>query len=136
MVMVLDASYAVAIALAEDDLPGADEALERIASEGAVVPPLWRFEVANALLTAVRRKWIAPSSPAVILGDLACLAITIDDTSAARAWNETFALADRHGLTVYDAAYLELALRLGSTLASLDGDLIRAARREAIEVVH
>ncbi|HZL01029.1 MAG TPA: type II toxin-antitoxin system VapC family toxin [Caulobacteraceae bacterium] len=135
MALVVDASYAVAVALEEEDLIGGQDTLERIAAGGVIVPAIWRFEVANALLMAVRRKRIAARRPAVILADLEALAITIDEAATPRAWTATFALAESHGLTIYDAAYLELAVRLGAPIASRDGQLIRAARREAVEVL-
>lgn len=134
MPLVIDASYTIALALQEGDVPGADIVGDRLAGEGAIVPAMWRFEVANVLLTAVRRKRIASTLPAVILADLAALAIDVDEAATARAWTATLALAEHHGLTVYDASYLELAIRHGASLASLDGDLAAAARRESLEV--
>ena len=84
---------------------------------------------------AVRRKRISAARPAAIMADLDALPITIDAAATVRAWAATFALAERHGLTVYDAAYLELALRMGAMLASLDRELIWAARREGVETI-
>ncbi len=135
MALVLDASYTLAIALQEGELPGAEAVEAWMATQGAVVPPLWRFEVANGLLIAARRRRIASSQPARILADLDALPIAIDEAATARAWTATLALAERHGLTVYDAAYLELALRLGATLASRDVELNTAARAEAVEII-
>jgi predicted nucleic acid-binding protein len=135
LALVLDASYTIALALGDEGLAGAAETLGRIAVEGAFVPPPWRFEVANGLLTAVCRKRIPGHRPTAILADLECLAITVDEASASRAWNATFALAERHGLTAYDATYLELASRLGATPVSLDHDLIGAARRAEVAVI-
>lgn len=135
MALVIDASYTIALALQEGDISGAHEVGEQIADRGAVVPSLWRFDVANVLLMAVRRKRISPSRPMAILADLDALPITIDDAATIRAWTATYALAERHGLSVYDAAYLELALRSDAVLASLDGDLIEAARREGVTVI-
>lgn len=135
MTLVIDASYTIALALQEGDIPGAHEVGEQIADQGAVVPSLWRFEVANVLLMAVRRKRIPTSRATAILADLDALPITIDGAATIRAWTVTFALAERHGLTLYDAAYLELAVRLDGALASLDGDLITAARQERLTVI-
>ena len=135
MPLVIDASYTIALALQEAGVPEVDEVGRRIVGGEAVVPSLWRFEVANVLLTAVRRKRLNAARPGEILADLDALPIRIDDAAARRAWIATLDLADRHGLTVYNAAYLELAARLGAELASLDGDLVAAARREGVGVI-
>lgn len=91
--------------------------------------------MANELLTAVRRRRIAAERAPIILADLDVLAAAIDASATSRAWSTTFGLAARHGLTVYDAAYLELALRLDVPLASLDTRLVDAARREDVRVI-
>ncbi|MEO8811537.1 MAG: type II toxin-antitoxin system VapC family toxin [Caulobacteraceae bacterium] len=135
MTVVVDASVTIAIALREEVSPVLAQIGERIVGEGAVVPALWRFEVANVLLVAARRKRIARDRPAEILRDLEFLPILIDEAGAGRAWSTTLALAERHVLTVYDAAYLELALRIGAPLASRAGALIEAARQSAVETL-
>ncbi len=135
MALIIDASYTIAIALRESDSLAAAGVADRIVAEGAIVPALWRFEVANVLLMAVRRGRIAASRPAEILTDLEALPIEIDEAATARAWTATLILAERHGLTVYDAAYLELASRLTLSLATLDGALIDAARNEGVDVI-
>ncbi|WP_284947651.1 type II toxin-antitoxin system VapC family toxin [Acidisoma cladoniae] len=132
---MLDTSYTSALVLDEGDVPDVAEVTEQIATEGAHVPALWRFEVANVLLMAVRRKRIAPTLPALIVADLEALPISIDNAATSRAWTTTYTLAERHGLTLYDGAYLELAIRLELPIASRDGDLILAARREKIRVL-
>jgi predicted nucleic acid-binding protein len=132
MAFVLDSSFAVAVALEE---VGADAGGDRIAAQGAVVPILWRWEVANALLMAVRRGRLAESKLPGILEGLSALPVAIDDDSAARAWTDTLRLAVSAGLTAYDAAYLELAQRLGAPLATLDRKLAQAARLASLEVI-
>lgn len=135
MPLVLDTSYIIALVLREGDTPDADTVTEIIATEGAVVPALWRFEVANVLWMAAKRGRIPATRPGEILADLDSLAISIDSAATARAWTATYALAARHDLTVYDAAYLELALRLEIPLASCDHDLLGAARRDSVRVL-
>ena len=132
MRVVLDASYTIALALREGEIAGAAEVMERIATDGADVPALWRFEVGNVLLMATRRRRIDAQTEAAILTDLDSLPITIDQGGVAHAWSATAALARRHRLTLYDAAYLELAIRKGSPLASLDSALATAARAESV----
>ena len=124
MAFVLDASTVLGWAFPDEEHPVADAALERLATEDGAVPALWWFEVRNALLAGERRKRLDEAGTATFLRRLARLPIAID-----HAPDETtlFTLARRYRLTVYDAAYLELALRMGAALATTDGDLIVAA---------
>jgi predicted nucleic acid-binding protein len=109
--------------------------IERVTVEGAVVPSLWRIEVGNALLMAERRNVILPDEGIVIRSRLAALAIKTDDETNLHAWERTMELGKRHGLTLYDSTYLELALRLRLPLASLDKQLRRAASAEKVELL-
>ncbi len=97
-----------------------------MASDGAVVPSHWRLEVANGFRTALRRGRISLEYRDSSLRDLAALPIEIDTHTALHAWDTTLALSDRFGLTPYDAAYLELAIRRKLPLASFD-DALRDA---------
>ena len=135
MVLVVDASYVLAVALAEGDIPDKDVVRRRIADEGAIVPSIWRHEIANTLLNSVRRKRISATDPAVMLAELGAQRIAEDPASFVHLWSTTLVLAERHRLTVYDASYLELARRREIALATLDGDLARAARLEGVEVL-
>lgn len=93
------------------------------------VPQLWHYEVWNAVLIGVRRGRLSPDSAGTHLGRLARLPVVTDgeaDLSAA------FELAVAHGLSFYDALYLELAARRGAALATLDARLARAAAAEGI----
>lgn len=134
MPLVVDASYILAVALAEDGAPDLAAFEGRLAREGARVPTLWRYEVANALLAASRRGRIESALPPLILADIAALPIR-DDEARADAIGATLALATLYGLTVYDAAYLECARHHGATLATLDAALARAARAEGLDVI-
>jgi predicted nucleic acid-binding protein len=100
---------------------------ELVAEDGAIVPALWRLEVANSLTIAVRRGRIDADFRRAALSDLALLSIVTDQHTGFHAWGETVDLADRFRLTIYDAAYLELARRRKSPLATLDRDLRAAA---------
>jgi predicted nucleic acid-binding protein len=99
-----------------------------VGEEGAVVPALWRLEIANSLTVAVRRGRIDANFRRAALADLALLDIAIDDQTDVHAWGETLRVARIFKLTVYDAAYLELAQRRNLPLATLDGDLRAAAK--------
>jgi predicted nucleic acid-binding protein len=132
---VLDATMALAWVLDEDlDETGA-RALADVTQRGALVPVLWRHEVADGLLTAERRNRISPETRTAALTALADLPIEIDGESAYCAWRNTIALAADHGLTVHTAAYLDLALRRKRPLASLDAALRAAAAAADVELI-
>ena len=107
--------------------PAADALLDRVAEDGAVVPPLWRLEIANGLQIALRRGCIGRAFRDRSLAELGRMAITTDPDTDSYAWTNTLQLADRFQLTVYDAAYLELAQRRSLPLATLDKPLRTAA---------
>lgn len=135
MSLVLDSSVTLAWLYPDEAAPAVLAIFERVIREGAFVPGLWAFEVANSLTMAVRQKRITASDRNDSLTDLASLPIEADRETEVHAWGETTQLADRHELSIYDAAYLELALRRGLPLATLDGDLSGAARTEGVHVL-
>jgi predicted nucleic acid-binding protein len=101
--------------------------MTRVADEGAAVPGIWHLEIGNSLLMAERRQKISAAARVAELEDLARLPITVDTETASRAWRDTATLADRYRLTLYDASYLELSIRLSIPLATFDAALRRAA---------
>ena len=115
--------------------PETDALLDRVREDGALVPGLWYWEVANVLGVAVRQKRIAEGAATARLDLLGALPIAVDDEGVARAWRETRMLAKAEGLSVYDGAYLELAVRLGADLATTDAKLRSAAVRLGIRVL-
>ena len=129
MAFVLDASITACWAFQDEDQPDAGLAFHQMRSEEAVVPCLWWFEVRNILVVNDRRRRIAESETAAFLLSLSRLRIRID-----RAPDEgaVLRLARTHRLSVYDAAYLELAQREGLPLATLDADLKKAAAGEGV----
>ena len=134
MSVVLDSSAALSWHFEDEQTKSMLGLLQRVVESGAVVPSLWRYEVANGLQVAVRRKRIDAAYRDRALANLAALDIACDAESETHAWSATVRLAERHGLTVYDAAYLELAQRRWLALATLDLTLARAAEAEGIEV--
>ncbi len=126
-VCVLDSSAALAWVLPNETSGSTDALLDQVAEGGAVAPGLWPLETANALLMAERRGRITLAERQQALSTLAELPIQIDPHTAGAAWRETLNLAASRKLTVYDASYLELALRLSLPLASLDQALRQAA---------
>ncbi|MGL5114698.1 MAG: type II toxin-antitoxin system VapC family toxin [Beijerinckiaceae bacterium] len=124
---MLDSSACLAWCFADERTPRVLAVLERVVASGAVVPSLWRYEVANALLMAEKRKRVDAGWRRAMLQQLRELEITVDTEADASVWHASSDLAAVHGLTVYDAAYLELALRRRLPLATLDAALSRAA---------
>jgi predicted nucleic acid-binding protein len=121
--MVLDSSVTVAWFFRDEQTEAVREVLSSVTHSSAVVPSLWRIEVANALQTAIRRGRIDTDYRDASIADLAILNIAVDVESDRQVWSTTLKLADRFRLTLYDAVYLELAQRLALPLASLDRQL-------------
>ena len=132
MPFVIDASIAACWAFEDEDHPVAALALERIRSDEALVPSLWWFEVRNTLIVNERRGRLTEADVTVFLRGLARLGVTIDRTPDEAA---ILTLARRHRLTVYEASYLDLAQREGVLLATLDTDLVNAARGERLRLI-
>jgi predicted nucleic acid-binding protein len=133
--LVLDASVTLAWILPGERTLKIESVLKTVVTHGAVVPELWRIEVANILLVSVRRSRITPVYRDESLEDLNDLAISVDNETNLHAWSRTLSIADKHSLTLYDAAYLELALRLALPLATLDIQLRRAAETEKVQLL-
>lgn len=127
MSLVLDSSMALAWLFEDENSEQATHVLHKVTEMGAIVPSLWRLEVANALLMAVRRGRIDAAFRDASLADLGALSIVIDTDTDHQAWSTTLHLADSYKLTLYDAAYLELAQRLALPLATLDQAMANAA---------
>ena len=128
MSLVLDSSATLAWIYSDETTDPIRRLFDAVADHGAVVPALWRLEIANSLTVAVRRGRIDANFRRAVLSDLALLDITTDDHTDVHAWGETLSIADRFQLTVYDAAYLELAQRRNLPLATLDRELRVAAK--------
>jgi predicted nucleic acid-binding protein len=124
---VLDGSVSMAWHFKDEADAYADAIAARFPGAQAMVPTIWPLEVANAVLTGERRKRSTEAQATRWLSYLASLPITIDDESKLRAWSDVLSLARAHNLSAYDAAYLELALRRGLPLATLDNKLKAAA---------
>ena len=128
---VLDCSAALPWVFASEATKETHALHEALVNDGkAWVPALWHLEVGNVLLGAKRKGRIDQAGIEKFLSTLGLYDIEVDHETMALAWSKTLALAESCGLTVYDAAYLELALRRGLPLATLDGPL-RAAMKQA-----
>jgi len=124
---VLDSSVALAWYLPRQQTARTDTLMYRMIDEGALTTTLWPMEVANVLLMYERRGQLTTADRMSAIAFYAGAPIELDDQTATRAWGTALDLALAHGLTVYDAGYLELALRTGMPLATLNGALCRAA---------
>lgn len=133
MVFVLDGSAAFAF-VALDEETSASLA-QRIVNEDAHVPAIWPFEVANAVWRSEVRGRMTPDQGLLAAEALAGIPVTIDVPDVARVFGAGLGIARAHGLTAYDASYLELATRLGVPLATNDSRLRSAAIEAGIELV-
>ena len=133
MTFVLDVSVTVAWCLPDEESEIANRALDRLRSDEAVVPALWWFELRNALVVNERRGRLTETETAAFLSDLGRLPIRLDESPPNSGL--VLALARRHGLTVYDAAYLEAGVRHSAPVATLDRKLAAAAEAEGVGVV-
>lgn len=124
---VLDNSVVMVWGFEDEADPYAETLLDSMPTARAHVPNLWPLEVANVLLVGERRRRITAADTARFLSLLDSFPIAVDDETTARAWVETLALARAQNLSAYDAAYLELAMRRGLPLATLDDKLKAAA---------
>ena len=129
---VLDGSVTMVWGFEDEADDYAEAILERMPDLQAHIPCLWPLEVANVLLVGERRGRIRPADTARFLAILGDFPILVDDETVAHAWTDTMHLARAHDLSSYDASYLELAIRRGLPLATLDGKLKKAA--EAVGV--
>ena len=135
MSLVLDASMTIAWLFNAERSEIVRLAVRRVVAEGALVPSIWRLEVANSLRKAVRGRRCSAEYAVQSMGRLAKLRIAVDPETDRQAWTETWRLASIHALTLYDAAYLELAVRSGRPVASCDAALVAAARGAGLETV-
>lgn len=133
--LVLDCSATVAWCFREEASAASRALLDRVSEDGALVPPLWPYEVGNVLTMAERRERITEAAVAEFLGLLADLPIEVDAQAAEHVLHEVRHLARSERLTAYDAAYLELAMRAGLPLATRDRALAAAASGCGVESI-
>ena len=134
MSLVLDASVAVAWVLDDEESAYADTVLEALRHDEAVVAAHWELEVSNALLVAERRGRIEAGEVRSVVESLLSLPIVPDPVRRGRGLAAVHRLARRRELSAYDAASVELAVRTGAPLATLDRRLREAAEAEGAEV--
>ena len=133
---LIDSSVGLAWVHQDQATPETDQLLAEVESGiSVVVPGLWFLEIANGLLVLQRRKKLTSAERKCALETLARLNLTVDEEAGRAAFQRTSELAEKHGLTIYDATYLEIALRRKLALASRDTNLREAAKRCGLKVL-
>jgi predicted nucleic acid-binding protein len=133
--LIIDASITMAWCFEDEATPATEEVLDQVIESNALVPSVWRFEVGNALQMAIRRKRITEIFRDDALAKLQAMPITVDPETDAYVWTTALRLSERFGLTLYDAAYVELAQRRNLPLASLDQEMRAAASALNVELL-
>jgi len=135
-IFVVDASAALAWCFEDEASSWGDGLLERLRhGDRIAVPSHWPTEILNGLLVASRRKRIKADQPSLLWDELARLPVETEPALSAMEAKAVLALSEKHALTAYDAAYLELALRRKLPLGTLDTDLRRAAQVEGADLL-
>jgi len=136
MSTVVDASVVLAWCFEDEDSAYPERVLADVRVDGATVPAIWPLEIANALRVAERRGRILEGRLPGMLEVISALPVTVEPTPTSLALGPILRLARSQKLSPYDASYLELAMRSGGTLATLDRQLKEAAVRLGVPVVN
>jgi predicted nucleic acid-binding protein len=132
---VVDNSVIMTWCFKDEDSHYSDVILNKLVGATAFVPSIWPLEVTNVLLTAERKNRIGEADSMRFLALLSELPIVVDQESPERMIKEIFALARKHNLSSYDASYLDLAMRKGLPIATLDKNLLAAAKRSKVKTL-
>jgi len=132
---VLDNSIVMAWCFEDESNALADTVLEQMETKLAIVPAIWPLEVGNVLLVAERRGRLSEADSSRFVTMLADLPIQSEIETRQRAMSDILFLAREYKLSTYDASYLDLAMREGVPLASLDKGLRRAATQCQVSLV-
>jgi predicted nucleic acid-binding protein len=135
MNFVLDASVTMAWCFKDEQTSSTDALLNQLEASKAFAPRIWTLEIGNILLSACRKQRINYASATEFINLLTALDIQIDEAVATKSFHDIFMLAHAEGLTTYDTAYLELAMRLGLPLATRDRQLSEVAARLGVVVL-
>lgn len=132
---VIDNSVVMTWCFKDENIQYSDFILNKLESVTAIVPSIWPLEVTNVLLVAERRKRISEADSTRFIALLSELPIIVDQESPERMIKEIFGLARKHNLSSYDASYLDLAMRKGLPIATLDKNLLAAAKRSKVSLL-
>ncbi len=133
-IFVIDNSVVMSWCFKDESNDYADIVLDNLQKSTAVVPPVWPLEVANVLLVAERRKRLSEADTIRFVTLLNQLAITVEEGQSEKMMLEILALAREHKLSSYDASYLDLAMRKGLSIATLDRGLRAAAKKTKVQI--
>jgi predicted nucleic acid-binding protein len=111
----------------------AEEVLKTLVYNKIIVPNLWHLEVSNILYSGQKQQQITPAQSTIFLAHLESLPITVDELTSHQAFSRILDLTQIYQLTSYNAAYLELAIRRGAPLATLDKNLAKAAEQAGVK---
>lgn len=131
---VVDASVVMSWCFQDESDAYSDMVLDALIACTAHVPAVWPLEIGNVLLVAERRKRLSEADSTRFLALLAALPIHVEQEPPARMTTEILSLAREHGLSSYDASYLDLAMRKELPIATRDSALIRAAKKVKVAV--
>lgn len=132
--VTLDASVALAWCFPDEREAEAEQILIALAKHRILVPAIWGVELANALLVGQRQKRLGSQEIQNFASLLAELPLILDNLPVLHQLTHVLPLAREHSLSAYDAAYLELALRRGTALATFDKKLSQAAKATGVEL--
>jgi len=132
---VVDSSVSLSWCFEDERTPATRALLERIGETGGIAPQHWPLECLNGLLMAERRRWLDAPRRRGLAAFLRDLPIMLDAETASQTWDEPQRLAERFRLTIYDAAYLELAQRQRLPLASLATELRQAGAALGVKLL-
>ncbi len=135
MSLVLDASLTMAWCFLDEATPYTWSVLDLVRASGAVVPTIWPVEVTNTILVGERRGRLTEAQSTRFVQVLQGLPIALDQGAVTGAWDRVLTVGREQDLSAYDASYLELAMRRGLPLATLDARLTDAARRVGVPLV-
>jgi predicted nucleic acid-binding protein len=132
---VVDNSVVMAWCFRDQANDYADSVLERLADAVAYVPSVWPLEVVNVFLAAERKRYISQANGVRFISLLSELPIIVENEDYERTMKELLGLARAHGLSSYDASYLDLAMRKGLPLATQDEKLRKAAASASVPIL-
>ncbi len=132
---VIDNSVVMTWCFKDENSHYSDIILNKLEDASAYVPSIWPLEVNNVLLVAERRNRIGEADSTRFIALITELPIIVEQESPERMIKEIFALARKHNLSSYDASYLDLAMRKGLPIATLDKNLLAAAKRSKVSVI-
>jgi len=132
---VIDNSIVMSWCFRDETNQYADAVLDRLSESTAFVPSIWPLEVVNVLWVAERKKRLKEADSVRFITLLSQLPIIVEHEQLERRMKDVLSLARVNNLSSYDAAYLDLSMRKGFSLASLDSRLIKAAKKANVPIL-